>query len=184
MKCSDTWAYWDSSSEAEAAGGMFRPCRSVHRNGEQLFVRFWTKWQAIFLNFPRSCIPEKSVYLWKLWPLFPAKFTCWCPGPLDLRMWLYLKTTPAQRLLLFSCSVVSDPTHYSTPDFPVLHYLLEFAQIHVHRGNQIKMRLLGWVLIQHDCDLIKRGIQTHMHTYIHTHTRRKLREGGRETFTS
>ena len=38
-------------------------------------------------------------------------------------------------LLLFSCSVVSNslqPMDYSTPGFPVLHYLLEFAQTHVH----------------------------------------------------
>ena len=38
-------------------------------------------------------------------------------------------------LFLFSCSVVSGslhPMYYSTPGFPVLHYLLEFAQIHVH----------------------------------------------------
>ena len=79
---------------------------------------------------------------------------------------------------------MSDTMHYSTPDFPVLHYLLEFAQIHVHRGNQVKMRSLEWVLIQHDCDLIKRGIGTHMHarTHTHTHTWRRLREGGRETF--
>ena len=36
--------------------------------------------------------------------------------------------------LLFSCSVVSlcNPMNYSTPGFPVLHYLLEFVQIHVH----------------------------------------------------
>ena len=37
--------------------------------------------------------------------------------------------------LLFSCWVVSDslqPMDCSTPGFPVLHYLLEFAQTHVH----------------------------------------------------
>ena len=38
-------------------------------------------------------------------------------------------------LLLFSQSVVSDssnPVKCSTPGFPVLHYLPEFAQTHVH----------------------------------------------------
>ena len=42
---------------------------------------------------------------------------------------------PQMSLLLFSPSVVSnsfDPMDYSTPDFPVLHYLLELAQIHLH----------------------------------------------------
>ena len=31
-----------------------------------------------------------------------------------------------------SCPTVCDPMDCSTPDFLVLHYLLEFAQIHVH----------------------------------------------------
>ena len=87
MKCSDMWAYWDSSSEAEAAGGMFRPCRSVHRNGEQLFVRFWTKWQAIFLNFPRSCAPEKSVFSLKTVTSFPCQIhmlMSWPLGPQEV----------------------------------------------------------------------------------------------------
>ena len=37
-------------------------------------------------------------------------------------------------LLLFSCSIVSNSmsTDCSTPGFPELHYLLEFAQTHVH----------------------------------------------------
>ena len=37
-------------------------------------------------------------------------------------------------LLLFSCYVVpnSDPVDCNTPGSSVLHYLLEFAQIHVH----------------------------------------------------
>ena len=41
-------------------------------------------------------------------------------------------------LLLFTHPVVSDscnPTDCSTPGFPALHYLLEFAQIHVHWGQ-------------------------------------------------
>lgn len=43
MKCSDAWVYSDVSPQTEAAGEVFRPRRSVHRNGEQLLVRFWTK---------------------------------------------------------------------------------------------------------------------------------------------
>ena len=42
---------------------------------------------------------------------------------------------PPYTLLLFSCSVVSDsrdPMAYSTPGFPVLRYLPELAQTHVH----------------------------------------------------
>ena len=32
-----------------------------------------------------------------------------------------------------SCLTLCDPMDCSTPDFPVLHYLLEFSQTHVHR---------------------------------------------------
>ena len=31
-----------------------------------------------------------------------------------------------------SCPTLCDPTDCSTPGFPVLHYLQEFAQTHVH----------------------------------------------------
>ena len=31
-----------------------------------------------------------------------------------------------------SCLTVYDPVDYSTPGFPVLHYLPEFAETHVH----------------------------------------------------
>ena len=31
-----------------------------------------------------------------------------------------------------SCPTLYDPMDYSMPDFPILHYLPEFAQIHVH----------------------------------------------------
>ena len=34
--------------------------------------------------------------------------------------------------LLKSCPTLCDLVDYSTPDFPVLRYLLEFAQTHVH----------------------------------------------------
>ena len=40
--------------------------------------------------------------------------------------------------VMFSCSVTQscptlcDPMDYSTPGFPVLYHLLEFAQTHVH----------------------------------------------------
>ena len=33
---------------------------------------------------------------------------------------------------LKSCPTLRDPMNFSTPGFPVLHYLPEFAQTHVH----------------------------------------------------
>ena len=53
---------------------------------------------------------------------------------LNPTMLFFLITLEYKLLLLFSHSVVSDcnSMDYSTPGFPVLHYHLEFAQIHVH----------------------------------------------------
>ena len=66
-------------------------------------------------------------------------------------------------LLIFSAAK-SHPTlcesmDYSTPGFPVLHYLLEFAQIHVHRVGDIiepshpllPSSPLAFNLSQHSC---------------------------------
>ena len=35
-------------------------------------------------------------------------------------------------LVVQSCPILGDPMDYSTPGFPVLHYLLEFPQTHIH----------------------------------------------------
>ena len=35
-----------------------------------------------------------------------------------------------------SCPTLCDPMDYNMPGFPVLHYLLEFAQIHVHWADE------------------------------------------------
>ena len=45
-----------------------------------------------------------------------------------------LEILEVELLLLFtlSCLTLCDPIDYSTPGFPVLHYLPEFAQIHVY----------------------------------------------------
>ena len=47
-----------------------------------------------------------------------------------------------QQQLQFTHLVISgslEPTDYSMPGFPILHYLLEFGQTHVHRvGNAIQ----------------------------------------------
>ena len=49
-----------------------------------------------------------------------------------------------------SCSVLWDPMDCSTPGFPVPHYLLEFAQVHVHwigDGIQPSHSLLHFLLL-------------------------------------
>ena len=42
-----------------------------------------------------------------------------------------LTTLKASCSVAKSCPTLCDPIDCSTPDFPVLHYLPEFAQIHV-----------------------------------------------------
>ena len=37
-----------------------------------------------------------------------------------------------KNLVVQSCPTLCDPMDCSMPGFPVLHYLLEFAQTHVH----------------------------------------------------
>ena len=86
-------------------------------------------------TFPQVCGPS-----------MPVNWT-WLGINLQVKhSMLYMKLTQADicpkmdigwilSYLLFSRSIMSDslwPQEYSTPDFPVLHYLLEFAQTHVH----------------------------------------------------
>ena len=41
--------------------------------------------------------------------------------------------------MIYNCCsvIICNPTDYSTPGIPVLHYLLKFAQTHVHRVNDV-----------------------------------------------
>ena len=40
------------------------------------------------------------------------------------------------------CLTLCSPMDYSTPGFPVLHYLLKFAQTHVHESVMLSNRLI------------------------------------------
>ena len=48
-----------------------------------------------------------------------------------VKTWRISTTTPCCSVAK-SCLTLCDPMDRSTPGFPVLHYLLEFAQTHVH----------------------------------------------------
>ena len=47
-------------------------------------------------------------------------------------LWEILEESYWCYLITKSCPALCKPTDYSTPGFPALHYLPEFAQIHVH----------------------------------------------------
>ena len=73
---------------------------------------------------------------------FPPWLRLWVAGPNSIKggsfRIFFDGTSPLMYmfiLFLFSRSVVSGslhPMYYSTPGFPVLHYLPEFAKIHIH----------------------------------------------------
>ena len=53
----------------------------------------------------------------------------------EFRDWLVMQFSSVAQ----SCLTLRDPMDCSTPGFPVLHYLLEFAHTHVHLvGNAIQ----------------------------------------------
>ena len=65
-------------------------------------------------------------------------------------------------LLLFSHSVVSDslrPMDCSIPGFPVLHYILEFAQTHVHWvGDAVQpFILIKWLFMKKNFPVLSCG---------------------------
>ena len=63
--------------------------------------------------------------------LFPFRLLC----SILLRLSYILNSNPSRCcccLVAQSCMILCDPMNCSTPGFPVLHYLLEFAQTHVH----------------------------------------------------
>ena len=57
--------------------------------------------------------------------------------------------------------ILCNPRDYSTPYFPVFHYLLEFAQILVHGVRCV-------------CIYIYTHTHTHIYTHTHTHTHTHL----------
>ena len=100
----------------------------------------WVCWS--FLARLHSCgqhlILRKEV-LWKESPDHPAPSSHWCCegwDPWHLRV--EMESVMGWFCCCCCCSVAKwgptlcDPVHYNMPGSPVLHYLLEFAQIHVH----------------------------------------------------
>ena len=75
------------------------------------------------MHFPTLVTTRGKKYHWhvKLWP--------WKAEPLFQDLGNHVRGCHSDTQL---CPTVCDPMDCSTPDFPVLHYLLEFAQIHVH----------------------------------------------------
>ena len=64
----------------------------------------------------------------------------------------FIKISPFVRILVTKlCPTLCDHMDYSTPGFPVFHYLLEFAQTHVHWVNAATQSPLSSVVPFSSC---------------------------------
>ena len=81
-----------------------------------------TKYMIWIHYFPHSSVMRWSAGLQDLWGFLALKlsFSVDALGPFQF-------SSVAQ-----SCPTLCDPRDCSTPGFPVLHHILEFAQTHVH----------------------------------------------------
>ena len=92
----------------------------------------------VTLTWKHQCPDEKAQswdLAWAFWLATNPSTPDHCPSPIALLACELSASVEHNFLLLFSHSVVSDfcdPMDCSMPGFPVLHYLLEFAQTHVH----------------------------------------------------
>ena len=105
-------------------------------SSEQFCFLMLLKWPTIRQHTPRKNKQWKEDSFLQVQSICGSEIT----GTAEWSPWefrdLNNKDTPESICccsLLFSCSVVS--MDYSTPAFPVLHCLLEFAQTHVHWIN-------------------------------------------------
>ena len=111
-------------------------------------VVFWTK---IFIPFVRpfqqlstaveethsSPLPTRALRICWLWPpLWPQLLSAFIPYSATSLSWhkpkAHASLPPFRCLVAQLCQSLYDPMDCSTPGFPVLHYLTEFAQTHVH----------------------------------------------------
>ena len=99
----------------------------------QLFATPWTvAYQApLTMEFSRQeywsrlpCPPPEIFPVQRMNPCFPH-----CRQTI---VWSTLESTTNMLLMFQLCLTLCDPIDCSTPGFPVLYYLLEFAQTHVH----------------------------------------------------
>ena len=89
-------------------------CNSFYCASQTLHF-FFSNWSFLETPCPASLLRQFSNN-WSL-HVSVSQFGCWCCSVAEL------------------CSTLCKPTDCSMPDFPVLHYLPEFAQTHVHWVN-------------------------------------------------
>ena len=101
------WSYWCYESLSAAIKAAFR-CLVGGTSFIHLEAADWPcaqTWQPNHRCSHLGCVPYRPCCCWWWW--------CCCS-------------------VTKSCPTLCNPVDYNTPGFPVLHYLLEFAQTHVH----------------------------------------------------
>ena len=90
----------------------------------KIFLSYICIWDFVIYEKQKLRVPIGvsflSIPLWAIWP--------WARYLISLSISYLYKSC----LVAKSYPILCHPMHYSIPGFPVLHYLLEFAQTHVH----------------------------------------------------
>ena len=95
-------------------------------------ICIWNKHSGMFVmvDHQRNKGVRKTFKWWEQVIRYDSQFVKVSTGPIQNN--LNIKLNNCFRLVAKSCLTLCNPMDYSTPNFPVLHSLLSFAQTHVH----------------------------------------------------
>ena len=85
--------------------------------------RTMRKWQHI--QIPVSSLRKQDNHTYTSGVVLKIKWKCWV-------YWLIIFNVNGCCSIIQLFPALCDPMDYSTPGFPVLHHLLDLAQIHIH----------------------------------------------------
>ena len=111
------------------------PSRHHNQTKAVIYIHSWCAYSVDFNKCIMTCIHHCST----IWNNFTAlKLLCALPihppphTPTSWQLLIFLLTPCCYCSIGQLWLTLCDPMDYSTPGFPVLHHLLEFAQTHVH----------------------------------------------------
>ena len=92
----------------------------------------WNKYSGMFVmvGHQRNRGVRKTFKWWEQVIRYESQFVKVSVGPVQKNLNIELNNCCC--LVAKSCLTLCSPMDYSTPSFPVLHYLLSYAQTHVH----------------------------------------------------
>ena len=123
------WAIVQSLSEPKSGRSYWMGEKGLIYVLERSFITSWTifcwgqKRRFVCLFFSRKVLILVSTAL--LFCILAGSWSNIEKGLTSVSLHLYCSAAK-------SCPTLCSPMDYSTPGFPVLHYLPEFAQVHIH----------------------------------------------------